>query len=143
MYTQQTQLLLPSYRVHVLCANAVSQLNSRLRPSCNFDLGGSRHGWEFSRRKTCYLQMSPRETQVDHWWNGPLQFSCRRFTFDLAVCQGSLDHPPIYNQRQETSTTLSLSSFTEMDTHFMKHHLLDVISVFISAAALYKAHCVR
>ncbi len=55
LYTPQTQLLLPSYRAHVLCANTVSQLNSRLWPSCHSDMGGSRHGWGFSRRTTCYL----------------------------------------------------------------------------------------
>ncbi len=40
LYTPQTQYLLPSYRVHVLCAYTVSQLNSRLWPSWHSGVGG-------------------------------------------------------------------------------------------------------
>ncbi len=52
-----TQLLISSRCAHALCAKTLSQLNSRLWPSCHFDLGRSRHSWGVSRRTTGYLQM--------------------------------------------------------------------------------------
>ncbi len=50
----------PSYRAHVLCANTVSQLNSRLWPSCH-----SRHGWGvFCKNK----QYSSLASTCPHFW---------------------------------------------------------------------------
>ncbi len=53
VHTTHTQLLLPSYRAHVLCAITGPQRNRRLWPSCHSDVGGSRHRWGFSLRTLC------------------------------------------------------------------------------------------
>ncbi len=53
-----TQLLLPSYWAHVLCANTVSQLNMRLWPSCHSDVGRSGHRWGFSLRAKWYPSLA-------------------------------------------------------------------------------------
>ncbi len=54
-FTPNTQLSLPSYQAHVLCANTRFQHNRRLWPLGHSDVRGSRHDWGFyPRTNSCY-----------------------------------------------------------------------------------------
>ncbi len=65
--THHTNNPLSRLTVRMLSANTLSQLTSRLWPSCHFDLGGSRCGWGGggSRRTTRYLHFHATRAKID------------------------------------------------------------------------------
>ncbi len=61
---QITQLSLPSYRLHGLCANTPFQLKRCPWPSCHPNVVGSRHGWGFSPKTKWQLTWNVNENNT-------------------------------------------------------------------------------